>query len=238
MNKKEKLKNLIKFSLIGLLVVATIILTIVFFPKIKELIDKDNQDNIVNKIRSYGAWGWFIFLLIQIVQVVISIIPGEPIEVIGGVIYGSFGGLLTCMLGCLIGSVIVYYLSMKIGKSFIKLFVKDKDLKEVKFLKNEKRVEELVFLFYFIPGTPKDLITYLAPYTKIKPIKFFLISTFARIPSIITSTWAGSSISKNNWGLTIGVFGGTFAIALIGLFIRQKFFNKKDDNTEDFKIED
>lgn len=228
MNKKEKVINIIKISIICLLIITAITLIIIYLPNIYKLIDKDNQDNLINKIRSKGIKGWFIFLLIQILQVVISFIPGEPVEVIGGVIYGAFGGLLTCMLGCLIGSMIVYFLSFKIGKSFIKLFVKEKDFNEVKFLKNEKRVEELVFIFYFIPGTPKDIITYLAPYTKIKPLKFFLISTFARIPSIITSTWAGSSISKNNWGLTIGVFLGTFLIALLGLFIRQKIFNKKE----------
>ena len=212
-----------------MLIITAITLIIIYLPNIYKLIDKDNQDNLINKIRSKGIKGWFIFLLIQILQVVISFIPGEPIEVIGGVIYGAFGGLLTCMLGCLIGSMIVYFLSLKIGKSFIKLFVKEKDFNEVKFLKNEKRVEELVFIFYFIPGTPKDIITYLAPYTKIKPLKFFIISTFARIPSIITSTWAGSSISKNNWGLTIGVFLGTFLIALLGLLIRQNIFNKKEN---------
>lgn len=228
MNKKEKVINIIKISIICLLIIAAITLIIIYLPNIYKLIDKDNQDNLINKIRSKGIKGWFVFLLIQILQVVISFIPGEPVEVIGGVIYGTFGGLLTCMLGCLIGSMIVYFLSLKIGKSFIKLFVKEKDFNEVKFLKNEKRVEELVFIFYFIPGTPKDIVTYLAPYTKIKPLKFFIISTFARIPSIITSTWAGSSISKNNWGLTIGVFLGTFLIALLGLFIRQKIFNKKE----------
>lgn len=229
MNKKEKVINIIKISIICLLIITAITLIIIYLPNIYKLIDKDNQDNLINKIRSKGIKGWFIFLLIQILQVVISFIPGEPIEVIGGVIYGAFGGLLTCMLGCLIGSMIVYFLSLKIGKSFIKLFVKEKDFNEVKFLKNEKRVEELVFVFYFIPGTPKDIITYLAPYTKIKPLKFFIISTFARIPSIITSTWAGSSISKNNWGLTIGVFLGTFLIALLGLLIRQKIFIKKEN---------
>lgn len=229
MNKKEKVINIIKISIICLLIIAAITLIIIYIPNIYKLIDKDNQDNLINKIRSKGIKGWFIFLLIQILQVVISFIPGEPVEVIGGVIYGAFGGLLTCMLGCLIGSMIVYFLSLKIGKSFIKLFVKEKDFNEVKFLKNEKRVEELVFIFYFIPGTPKDIVTYLAPYTKIKPLKFFIISTFARIPSIITSTWAGSSISKNNWGLTIGVFLGTFLIALLGLLIRQKIFNKKEN---------
>lgn len=229
MNKKEKIINIIKISIICLLIIAAITLIIIYLPNIYKLIDKDNQDNLINKIRSKGIKGWFIFLLIQILQVVISFIPGEPVEIIGGVIYGAFGGLLTCMLGCLIGSMIVYFLSLKIGKSFIKLFVKEKDFNEVKFLKNEKRVEELVFIFYFIPGTPKDIVTYLAPYTKIKPLKFFIISTFARIPSIITSTWAGSSISKNNWGLTIGVFLGTFLIALLGLLIRQKIFNKKEN---------
>lgn len=229
MTKKEKAKIIIKFSLIALFVSLFIVLTIIYFPKIMGLIDKDNPDNLINKVRNKGFIGWLTFLLIQILQILISFIPGEPIEVIAGALYGTMGGLLTCLLGCLIGASLVYFLSMKIGRSFIKLFIKEKDLKEVKFLKNEKRVEELVFIFYFIPGTPKDILTYLGPYIKIHPLKFILISTFARIPSIVTSTWAGNSISNNNWGLTIGVFTGTFLIALLGLFIRRKYIDKKEN---------
>ena len=90
MNKKEKAINIIKISIICLLIASAITLIIIYLPNIYKLIDKDNQDNLINKIRNKGINGWFIFLLIQILQVVISFIPGEPIEVIGGVIYGAF----------------------------------------------------------------------------------------------------------------------------------------------------
>ena len=42
-------------------------------------------------------------------QVVVAVIPGEPIEVLAGVLYGTMGGLLVCLTGALMGSVIIYY---------------------------------------------------------------------------------------------------------------------------------
>ena len=49
-----------------------------------------------------------------------------------------------------------------------------------------------------------------------------LISTFARIPSIITSTWMGASVSRGNWGMAIVVFLLTAAIGLVGILYKQR----------------
>ena len=40
-----------------------------------------------------------------------------------------------------------------------------------------------LFLLFFIPGTPKDVLIYLGPFLPVRPHAFFLISTLARIPS-------------------------------------------------------
>ena len=50
----------------------------------------------------------------------------------------------------------------------------------------------------FNTGTPKDLLVYIAALLPIKPFRFILISTFARFPSVISSTFAGDNLIEGN----------------------------------------
>ena len=60
-----------------------------------------------------------------------------------------------------------------------------------------------MLILFLIPGTPKDLLVYVAGLLPIKPIKFILISTFARFPSVITSTLAGDRLAIGDWKMSI-----------------------------------
>ena len=55
---------------------------------------------------------------------------------------------------------------------------------------------------------------------------FILISTFARIPSVISSTIAGVYFVEGNWKFGFIVYGIAFIITIIGLFII-RFFDKE-----------
>ena len=50
-------------------------------------------------------------------------IPGEPIEICAGLLYGPVWGTLSCMLGILMGSLIVYALVKKEEKQEKKVFL-------------------------------------------------------------------------------------------------------------------
>ncbi len=141
--------------------------------------------------------------------------------------YGPIGGLFVIFLGAFISSVIIFYAVRKFGKSFIYSFVakeKIEKLENSKLFSNPKRIEEILFILFFIPGTPKDLLVYIGGILPIKPSRFFLISTFARFPSIISSTIAGSSLVEGNWLVIIMVYVITFMIAGIIMYV----FNKKE----------
>ena len=65
-----------------------------------------------------------------------------------------------------------------------------------KVFQNPKKIEFIMLILFLIPGTPKDLLVYVAGLLPIKPLKFIIISTFARFPSVITSTLAGENVAK------------------------------------------
>ena len=85
----------------------------------------------------------------------------------------------------------------------------------------------LCFLIFFIPGTPKDALTYFIPLTDMKLSTFLFITTIARIPSIITSTIGGHAIGVENYIFSILVFVITGIISLVGLYVYKKISQKK-----------
>ena len=137
---------------------------------------------------------------------------GEPVEVLAGMSYGPIGGLFVIFLGAFISSVIIFFAVRKFGRGFLYSFVskeKIEKLENSKLFSNPKKIDSILFILFFIPGTPKDLFVYLAGLLPIKPTKFLLISTFARFPSIISSTIAGSSLVDGNWTMIIVTYAVT-----------------------------
>jgi len=142
-------------------------------------------------------------------------------------------GMVTCLLGILIGSIIVYILAKLIGTPFIKIFVDPEEIKKYKFLQNQKRVELTVFLLFFIPGVPKDVLVYMAPFLPIKPVRFFVIATIARIPSVITSTVLGDQLIEGNIISSIIVFAVTAVVSIAGILFHNFYIKKKEDKLKD-----
>ena len=127
-------------------------------------------------------------------------------------------------------SILIFSLVKKYGKQFIYDFCDEQKVKQFennKIFQNPKKIELIVFLLFLIPGTPKDFLTYVAGLCPIKMSRFVIISTIARIPSIVTSTIAGSNIADGNWKKGIALYILIVIIVAIVLFIFNKFDKEK-----------
>lgn len=227
MKTKQKTKTITIFALT---ITIMIILTIILFPYIKKLTNEETRLQFQNFLNSLGIIGWLLIILIQLIQMIIAFLPGEIIELLTGAMYGPWLGLLTCLIGTTIGSSIIFFLTKKIGMPFVKLFTNETDLKKYKFLNTQTKLDTTIFILFFIPGTPKDALTYIVPFTNIKFTRFIIISSIARIPSIITSTIIGDQIINGNYSTTIIVFIITAIISLLGIIISNKYIQKKNNN--------
>ncbi len=181
-------------------------------------------------LSSYQGSSAVIFVAIRTFQTVIKIIPAEPLEIAAGYAYGAVKGGALCLLGSFLGSLIILLLVKTFGQKMIELFVPKKIIKRFSYLNDESRVERLLFIIYLIPSTPKDVITYLSGFLKIKPWKFLLLTSIARIPSIITSTVCGTQLGKNNL-LAAAVFIGTFVVGIVGTAVYEKLVRRNVEKT-------
>lgn len=231
---KQNKVDFIKFIVFSVIIVGIIIATIELIPWMISLKDESGRLAFQNYIYDKGAYGVLILIGVQILQVVVAFIPGEPIEVLSGLLYGTFGGYVVCTIGIMIGTILVYYMVKGLGMGFINQVAGEGKLEKFKFLHDAKRLELIVFFLFFIPGTPKDLLTYFIPATKMKPLTFFIIVTVARIPSIISSTFAGASIGDGKWTQTVIIFVVIGVISLLGILFNDKILKKANQKREQF----
>lgn len=181
-------------------------ITAVLFPYVERLSDPQFQKVIEAWIDKMGVIGFLIVLGIQILQVVIAYIPGETVEIFSGALYGTMGGLFICLFGCMIASTIIFSLSKRYGKPLLyTLFDKEK-VKGWKWLQDSRKYLMVTFILFFVPGTPKDMLTYIVGITNMGVGEFLGIPTLARIPSILSSTMIGSTIRQGEWEISLFVF--------------------------------
>ena len=140
-----------------------------------------------------------MFLGLQCLQVIVAMIPGEILEVGAGYAFGAVEGTLLCMGGVAIASAMIFLLTKRLGVKLVETFISREKIDELRFINSEKKLKRLIFILFFIPGTPKDLFTYFAGLTRIKLSEFLVISLIARIPSVVSSTIGGHIIGQENY---------------------------------------
>ena len=202
--------------------------TIYLFPVMKNLSTVEGQVAFKQKVESSGVLGLLSLFALEVAQIFLFIIPGEPIEILAGMCYGALWGTVFIMAGII--STVIFFLVRKLGKKFVYEFCDEKKVKKIensKLFQNPKKIEMIMLILFLLPGTPKDLLVYIAGLLPIKPTRFIVISVLARFPSVISSTLAGANIAVGDWKLGILLYGVIVVAVAILIFIYQKFDKEK-----------
>ncbi len=234
------MKNQKKIKIIKITLTAVILITLAIFfwkiaPFMKDLSTTEGQIAFRNKINSMGFLGLLLLFSLQVLQILLVVLPGEPFEVLAGMCYGTWGGWLFITLSVLITTIIIFFSVRKLGKKYLYNFFKKEKVEKImnsKLLKNEANLEMVLCLIFLLPGTPKDLFVYIGGLLPVKPLRFILIATLVRFPSVITSTMVGANITKGNWKISLLIYLLTFVAVAISMVI----LKIKDKNKEIIEI--
>lgn len=223
-NKENIKKKVAIIAGLTAVIVAFIIVYLLFGKELWAFVS--DADGFRNWLSQYGRWGEVIFVGIRAFQTVVKIIPAEPLEIGAGYVFGTWWGLLWCMLGTEIGSAVIIILTKVFGMKMVEVFVSKEKLESFGFLNNQKRLGVTLFIVYLIPGTPKDVITYIIGLTPMKLWVFLILTGIARIPSIVTSTMCGEALGVRNWTAAIVIYAVTAVASIIGIYLYKKMNDK------------
>ncbi len=224
--KKEKRNKTIKIIIFIITIMILIGCTIYLYPIMKELLKTEGRENLKIKIQQNGPNGILLLLGLEAAQIFLPILPGEPIEILAGMCYGTFGGLIFIMLSVFIVTAMIFFMVRKFGRDFVYTMVSKEKIQKIensKLFTHPKQIEYIMLILFLLPGTPKDLFTYLAGLLPIKPSRFIVIATLARFPSIISSTYAGATLVNGNWKIGLLMYVGIFVVVGIAILLAKKF---------------
>ena len=150
-------------------------------------------------VEEHYVCGIIIMFFMFVIQVILALIPGGLLEVACGYAFGAVVGGIISVAGIMTGSALTILLVRKLGKKFARLFYSKEKLESISFLKNKKKRNILVFIVFLIPGTPKDLLTYVVGLTDMSIITYLLLTGIARTPAILISTIGGDALGLEKY---------------------------------------
>lgn len=236
--KREKKQYSKRYAatVISIASVIICILTVLGIILFKDHLTSENMLLMRDYVAEHWLLGTLIFLAICFVQVVIALIPGEAVETMAGIVFGPWLGLLLCTVGITLGSIVVLVLVRKFGRKFVEALYPVEKIESLPILREPKKRNATVFLLFFIPGTPKDLMTYVVGLTDLKISTYVILTAIARIPSILMSTLGGDAFGEGKILKGIIIFGSSAVVSGIGylayLWIQKKYNKSKSEKEE------
>ncbi|MFP4536550.1 MAG: TVP38/TMEM64 family protein [Spirochaetaceae bacterium] len=180
------------------------------------------RERLQEWIEGAGIWAPGLFVAVQVVQVVIFVIPGEVAQAAAGYLFGVWFGMLYSLLGIAIGSGFNYIVGSRLGEPFLRRVLGPGRQEEFLSVARSPRGRLGFFLFFLIPGIPKDVLCYVAGTARMGVFTFLLISMAGRLPGIVGSAVIGDAAAEERWRLALGILVLAAVLFVVGLLYRQR----------------
>ncbi|MCQ2550913.1 MAG: VTT domain-containing protein [Clostridia bacterium] len=226
----KKIISILEFVLLIAIVVG--IPTYLYFFQYDFIMEYKDINKLLELVNNNKFMSSFIYLGIMVLQIIISVIPGQIVQMAAGYIFSIPLGLLLSILGVLLGSTCTYFIAKLLGKNFIEMIFGEDKVRSYRAKLNSKKAYLIVFLIYLIPGIPKDLVGYVAGISEIDYAMFIAISTIGRLPGLIGCIVIGEMTYMQNYTAAIVIGVIATILFVIGIIYRKKIENFLDQYIE------
>ncbi|KGK89514.1 hypothetical protein DP68_03355 [Clostridium sp. HMP27] len=186
-------KNKLKFYFLLLVTIGGLAGIFIYAKSSGILSHMTSMEDLKKYIEGYGKNAYIIFFIVQFVSVIIAPIPSNVSAVVGGMIFGMWGSFFISMVAIISGSIVVFILARKFGRSFTNKFVSHKVSDKYEQIISSKRGELLIMLMFLLPFLPDDIIGFLVGLSKMSLSRYFTIMLLARPWEILAASALGSS---------------------------------------------
>lgn len=231
MNDKEikVVRKIIACSVFVIFIISFIKILPIFL----DLTTEEGREVFKIKLQSLGTKGAITIIALQICKIVLVFLPGEPIELLAGMSYGTWIGLLLIYIGVSLSNILIIFSVKKYGVKLVNDVVpEEKRIKVENFIhENPDGAEITLIILYLLPALPKDFITYVVSLSPIEIKKILIISVIGRFPAVFSSVLAGSRLINGDIKSVIMVYLITYVISGLIVFL-YKNSNRKGKTNE------
>lgn len=179
-------------------------------------------------ILSYGSYSVLVYILLQIAQVVILFIPGEVIQVVGGMVYGTLYGTILSFIGIMLGCTAAFYLAKALGRKRVDRFLGGGNHPFMKKLVSYGEKPSVILIFHMIPGAPKDIAAFLCGVSNVSFRTYITYSMLGRIPALWLSSLFGKELMEGNYTSVIVILIAGIILTVLGFWGKKKWLEHKE----------
>lgn len=222
--RNKKLKICLHSAALLLFIATITILSIRYGPKVGRWFAK--RDQLKATIEQGGILAIAAFIGVQILQIVVAAIPGEFVQIAAGYFFGTVLGSFYLLVGLIIGTLMAFFAARLLGYPLLKIIVPYAKRERLQTIITRGESELVIFVLFFLPGLPKDALTYVAGASPINPWRFLGISTLGRLPALVVSCYIGASLGRDNLLAVAIVSTLSVLLILLGMVYRERILAK------------
>jgi uncharacterized membrane protein YdjX (TVP38/TMEM64 family) len=182
-----------------------------------------DRDWVRDTVKSAGWASTLVFLGLQVGQVLFAPIPGEVTGFLGGYLFGALNGFLLSTVGLTLGSTLAFGIGHFLGERVVRKLVRCESFEKYNQMVQYKGVL-VIFIFFLVPGFPKDYLCMFLGLTTLPVRVFFIVSTVGRMPGTLALSLQGASIFAKDYMFFIVVTALTLAFALAAWLLREPLY--------------
>jgi uncharacterized membrane protein YdjX (TVP38/TMEM64 family) len=179
-----------------------------------------DMQRLIRFTAEYRTYSVCIFIGLQALQVVFAPIPGEVTGFAGGIIFGTFWGIVYSTIGLTLGSWIAFTLAKVLGRPLVESVVSPETIQKYDYVMKHKGLF-LALLLFMIPGFPKDYLCYLLGLGHMGHGAFLIVVIFGRLLGTSLLTLGGAFFRDERYGALFTLVGISIAIILLSMIYRE-----------------
>jgi uncharacterized membrane protein YdjX (TVP38/TMEM64 family) len=181
-----------------------------------------DREVIRSWVLARGAAGMLAFVGIQALQVILFMLPGEIVQVAGGYAFGLWLGSLLSLVGITLGSLVNFGVGRVLGRPFVESVFGAEKVGRLERIAASGKGEAGFFIFFLVPGIPKDALCYVAGMARLSLPAFLAVSMAGRLPGILGSSYMGSATQAGGYRGALVMLGIASLLFVLGLVFKER----------------
>ncbi len=185
-----------------------------FAPDLLPLLESGNEDAIAAYLGAQNEFtGILSTALLAFIQPVSIVLPGAPIQIAAGIVYGTLKGFLICHSAYVFANVVIFYLA-RVLRGQIEAYV-SRFSSKINFLQNAQYPVYMTAMACLVPLVPNGIVPYAAARTRMKLYEFLLAVILGSFFPILIMCAIGKQILHGDYLYAAALFGFDLAVVIV-----------------------
>ena len=228
---RERIKQLDKRALLiragFILLCAAVLIGLVYLafgqaaPELLPLLKSGDEEQIAAYLgKQNRVSGILSTALLAFLQPVSIILPGAPIQIAAGVVYGTLKGFLICHIAYVLSNLVVFYLARVLGQKMDRYVSRFSG--KIDFLQKTQYPAYMTAMACLIPVVPNGIIPYAAARTRMRFHEFLIAVELGSLFPILVMCAIGKRILHGEYFYAAALLGFCLVVVIVLTLLRRQ----------------